>query len=57
MRSFRGAMERVGRECHSVETGQEEDTKQYTDNKGKDNLLRGTWLCMMVEDERHDGIN
>lgn len=58
MRSFRGAMKRVGRECSSVKTGQEEDTGKCSDsNKGKDNLLRETWLCMVVEDERRGGVN
>ena len=57
MRSFRGAMERVDREGSSVKTAQE-DTEQYSDkNKGKDNLLWEAGLCMVVEDERHDGIN
>lgn len=47
-----------GTECSSFKSGQEEDTGQYSDkNKGKDNLLRETGLCMVVDDERHDGIN
>lgn len=58
MRCFRGATESVSRECSGIKSGQEEDTGQYSDrNKGQDNLLRETGLCMMVEDERHDGIN
>lgn len=40
---------------HGIKTGQEEDTKKYSDeNKKKDHLLRRTWLCTADEDEQHE---
>lgn len=43
-------MERVGRECNSVKTGSKENTGQYSDESKR------TWLCMVIEDERHGRI-